>query len=132
VSLASSGCCASDVVGAFATTFLRVNTGRLDRDRDPVFDTVFSLNPSGLFVTQNESMTASPRFAGILSPGEYFLFLEGTGLGPSPQEPGSGSANFAFTLDFAPVNAAPTPEPASLLLLGTGIAGVLRFRSRRA
>jgi hypothetical protein len=130
VSLASSGCCASDVVGAFAHTLLRVNTGRIDGEGDPIFDTVFSLNE--LSASHNDSSTVSPTFTGLLSPGEYFLFLDGASLGPSAQGPGSASTNFAFTLDFAPRDAAPTPEPASLLLLGTGLAAVVGFRFRRA
>jgi hypothetical protein len=70
---------------------------------------------------------------GLLQPGRYGLFLQtvsdafGTGAGGT-------SAHFSFSLTLADPQLAPTPEPGSMLLLGSGLLGLLarsRMRNRQ-
>ena len=74
--------------------------------------------------------------SGLLAPGLYRFFVQGTALagnlsalGPNS---GSGFSNFAFTLGLTPLGEppTPTPEPASMLLIGTGLAGLFAARRR--
>ncbi|HEY2434002.1 MAG TPA: PEP-CTERM sorting domain-containing protein [Vicinamibacterales bacterium] len=85
----------------------------------------------------NGTAQFSRSHTGVLDPGTYALQLfsqsSGTYDGPSS---GSGAANssFAFTFDLTSVDdnpgASPTPEPASLLLLGSGAIALLRYGRR--
>lgn len=79
-------------------------------------------------------------FEGLLAPDRYFFNTGPIGYGAIHQGGGSGffaaasgffAAEAGFTLDFAPASPAPTPEPASLFLLGSSIVGLFAFgRSR--
>jgi hypothetical protein len=81
---------------------------------------------------------SSRSFSGIMQPGHY-TFETSVGLsalmGGYPNwRPASGfiadGSSLDFTFDFTPLDAAPTPEPASMLLLCTGLAAVAARRRR--
>ena len=65
---------------------------------------------------------------GLLSPGTYQFFAEASVGRPFLS---AWSGNGAFDFDFTLGSAAPVPEPASIALLGTALAGVILNRRRQ-
>ena len=94
-------------------------------------------NGNGSGIRYNESVAFHFKFMGDFKAGALALFLDGEGLTSGGEgDPGSGGDDFVNYTETSPPNGAPmesttVPEPGTLLLLGTGLAGMAVIRRRR-
>lgn len=107
-------------------------TGLQDANNQSMWDV--ALSPLGGASSPGFHITGSSTLdfltSGVLQPGRYNLsldFLSNTiGIGT-----GGTQAGFNFAFGLNDVGAAATPEPASILLLGTGFVGLIRRQYRK-
>jgi len=105
-------------------------TGLQDANNQSMWDVMLSplggLSSPGFHISG--SSTLDFLTSGILQPGRYSLsldFLSNTiGIGT-----GGTQAGFNFAFGLADVGAGATPEPASMMLLATGLVGLIGGRS---
>jgi PEP-CTERM motif-containing protein len=72
--------------------------------------------------------------SGTLAPGDYFIIGQSDSIanaGPIFGHPILNEASNSFTIDLSVTPSAVVPEPATLILFGTGTAGLWWRRKRR-
>lgn len=88
---------------------------------------------NGIDVFWNGSLVTSLGLAGGTSGNlweVYSYFVKGTGSDTLRFAAAGGSNSYGGSIDAVTLNTAPVPEPATMLLFGTGLVGLAGFRRR--